>query len=96
MIRQKIERIKKTNRPLLKKTWKCTKLCHFGKNTFLDDEHVTPMIEYRDGKITPKDQLMTQCEQIKHDNDMNGMNYVVENYQMPGHSVDKYKAPGEV
>jgi len=96
MIREKFERIKKNKRPHLKKTWKCTKLCHFGKNSFLEDEHVATRIEYRDGHTTPKDQLMTQCEQIKHDNDINGMDYVVDNYTLPGHSVDKYKAPGEV
>ena len=96
MIRQKFERIKRTKRPQLKKTWKCTKLCHFGKNTFLDDQHVSPMIEYRDGQTTPKDQIMSQCEQINHDNELNGMTNVVKNYQIPGYSVSTYKAPGEV
>lgn len=96
MVRQKFDRIRKTTKPKLSKTWKCSKLCHFGKNTFLNDPNVSPMIEYRDGQRSPKDGLMTQCEQLKHDTELNGMNYVVENYTMPGHSVDKYKAPGEV
>jgi hypothetical protein len=96
MIRQKFEKIKNTKSPQLSKSWKCTKLCHFGKNTFLDDAHVAPTIEYRDGQVTPKDQLMSQCEQIKHDNDLNGMSDVIRTYQMPGYSVSTYKAPGEV
>jgi|TARA_B100001094_G_scaffold331180_1_gene398649 hypothetical protein len=96
MIREKFNRIKNSKSPHLKKTWKCTKLCHFGKNNFLQDETVSPMIEYRDRQVTHKDELMTQCEQIKHDNDVNGMDYVVEKYTAPGHSVDTYKAPGEV
>lgn len=96
MIRQKFERIKKTTKPVLSRSWKCTKLCHFGKNNFLEDDQVTPMIEYRDNQIANKDKLMTQCEQIKHDTHINGMDYVVENYQTPGYSVNTYKAPGEV
>jgi hypothetical protein len=96
MIRQKYERIKHTTKPVLSKSWKCTKLCHFGKNNFITDEHVPPMSEYRDHKLTRKDEIMTQCEQIKHDTEVNGMDYVVEHYQIPGYSVNTYKAPGEV
>lgn len=32
LLRQRFEQIKATTRPKLKKSWKCEKLCHYGKN----------------------------------------------------------------
>jgi hypothetical protein len=96
MLKEKFIHIQKTQRPRLKKSWMCSKLCHFGKNTFENDKHVTPIIEYRDNQITNKNNFMTQCEQIKHDTHLKGMDEVVDLYQLPGYSVGNYKAPGEV
>jgi hypothetical protein len=96
MLKEKFIHIQKTQKPQLKKSWMCSKLCHFGKNTFQNDKHVLPTIEYRDNQITPKNNFMTQCEQIKHDLELRGMNEAVDVYQLPGYSVGTYKAPGEV
>lgn len=96
MLKEKFIHIQKTQKPKLKKSWMCSKLCHFGKNTFVNDKHVSPMEEYRDNQLTPKNTIMTQCEQIKHDLELNGMNEAVDIYQLPGYSVGTYKAPGEV
>lgn len=93
MIRQKFETIRDTTRPTLNKSWKCTKLCHFGKTTF-ENSHILPILEYRDNQLCAKDTMMTKCEQIKHDIDLKGINNVIDEYTLPGYSVGKYKSPG--
>lgn len=93
MIRKKFEVIKKTQVPELYKSWKCNKLCYFGKTTFANT-HALPIVEYRENKLTPIDHMMTKCEQIKHDIDLLGIDNVVDTYMVPGYSVGKYKAPG--
>lgn len=93
MLRQKFETIKKTQMPRLNKTWKCNKLCHFGKTTF-ENTHIIPIEEYRDNQTCAKNKTMTKCEQVKHDLDLKGMKNVVDEYTTPGYTVGKYKAPG--
>ena len=93
MIRHKFENIKNTKVPQLNKSWKCNKLCHFGKTTF-ENSHVLPILEYRDGQLCKVDNHMTKCEQIKHDIELKGINSVVDEYTMPGYSIGTYKAPG--
>jgi hypothetical protein len=93
MIRKKFETIKNTKIPELNKSWKCNKLCHFGKTTF-DNSHILPIIEYRDGQICKANNTMTKCEQLKHDISIKGIENIVDEYTMPGYSVGKYKAPG--
>ncbi|MEX0595125.1 MAG: hypothetical protein WD512_01405, partial [Candidatus Paceibacterota bacterium] len=89
------ETIKKAQIPKLSKTWKCTKLCHFGKTTF-ENSSLLPIIEYRDGQVVPKDKFMTKCEQIRHDIAIKGITNVVDEYTTPGYSIGKYKAPGSI
>jgi hypothetical protein len=93
MLKNKFETIKSSQIPRLNRTWKCNKLCHFGKTTF-DNTHVHAQQEYRDGQICSKDSLMTKCEQIKHDVSVKGVNAVVDEYTSPGYTISKYKAPG--
>ena len=93
MIRQKFDTIKQTTVPQLNKSWKCSKLCHFGKTTF-EDSHVQPLLEYRDGRLQKLDTPRKKCEQIKNDIDLKGINNVVDQYTMPGYTIGKYKAPG--
>lgn len=93
MLRHKFEAIKNTTIPKRNKSWKCTKLCHFGKTTFEGSSYL-PIIEYREDQVTPLGNCMTQCEQIYHEIKLNGMNAVVEQYTKPGHSIGQYKAPG--
>jgi hypothetical protein len=96
LIRKKFEEIKKCKKPKLNKTWKCNKLCHFGKKTFTGNNTINPILEYRDGQVTPNGQYMTICEQIKHDTELYGIKNVVDNYTATGYTVGKYKAPGSV
>lgn len=93
MLRQKFEDIKNTTNPKLNKSWKCTKLCHFGKNTFEGTDYL-PSIEYRDNQLTTVGENMTICEQIKHEIAIKGMNNVVDEYKRPGYHIGQYKAPG--
>lgn len=95
IIRKKFEVIKNCKRPILNKSWKCTKLCHFGKTTF-ENSHLLPILEYRDGQLCNKGSYMTKCEQIKHELELKGMKSVVDEYTTPGYTVGKYKAPGSV
>lgn len=89
MLRQKFDIIKNTKIPKLNKTWKCNKLCHFGKTSFDN-----PEIEYRQNQSCKIDQPMTKCEQIKHSIEVYGIQKVIDNYTVPGYTVGKYKAPG--
>lgn len=93
MLKEKFEIIKNTQIPQLNKSWKCNKLCHFGKTTF-DQTSILPIIEYRENQTTPKEQYMTKCEQIKHDISVKGIDIVIDEYTSPGYSIGKYKAPG--
>lgn len=93
MLRSKFEIIKNTQKPKLNKTWKCNKLCHFGKTTF-DNSQIPPVAEYREGQVCKKDSYMTKCEQVKHDIELKGIKNVVAQYTVPGYTVGKYKAPG--
>lgn len=95
MLRKKFEIIKQTEIPKLNKTWKCTKLCHFGKTTF-ENSHVLPILEYRDCQVCSKDTFMTKCEQIKHDLELKGVNNVIDEYTPKGYTIGHYKAPGSV
>ena len=93
MIRNKFDIIKKTKKPRLNKSWMCSKLCHFGKTTF-ENTNIEPIAEYRDNQTVKKDNIMTKCEQIKHDLDLNGPTDTIDKYKHPNHTFGSYKAPG--
>jgi hypothetical protein len=95
LIRKKFEEIKKCKKPKLNKSWKCTKLCHFGKTTF-ENTDMLPIIEYRDNQVCKPGQCMTKCEQIKYEIELKGIKNVVDEYTREGYTVGKYKAPGSV
>lgn len=95
MLKEKFETIKSVQVPKLSKTWKCNKLCHFGKSTF-ENSNINPLIEYRENELTPIGKCMTKCEQIKHDILTKGMKNVVDEYTVPGYTIGKYKAPGSI
>lgn len=94
LIRKKFEDIKRCKKPKLNKTWKCNKLCFFGKNSFSQHKSVLPIIEYRDNQTCNKGSNMTICEQVKHDIELHGIKTVVDTYTTEGYSIGNYKAPG--
>ena len=93
ILREKFYKIKSCRKPLLNKSWKCSKLCHYGKTTF-ENSHIEPLLEYRDGQTCSNGGFMTKCEQIKHDVQLYGINSVVDKYTVPGYTVGYYKPPG--
>lgn len=93
ILRKKYEYIKKTQKPRLKNSWICSKLCHFGKTTF-ENTDIYPIPEYRDNQVSKNGEYMTKCQQIRHDIEMKGMQEVVDEYQVPGYNIAHYKAPG--
>ena len=95
MIKKKFEEIKSTRIPRLKRSWKCSKICHQGMTTF-EDTGIHPMLETRHGKVTPYGQVMSKCEQARYEIESKGMKKVVEEYTAPNHDVAKYKAPGSI
>lgn len=95
LIRKKFEEIKQCKKPRLSKSWKCNKLCYFGQNNFNKmNNHILPIIEYRENQLCHQGSEMTICEQIKHDIELKGIKTVVDEYTSKGYSVGKYKAPG--
>ena len=72
MLREKFQIIKNTEIPKLNKSWKCSRLCHFGKTTF-ENTAILPIVEYRDNQVCKADTMMTKCEQLKHDIDMDAI-----------------------
>ena len=93
LLKQKYDHIRNCSNPRLSKSWKCTKLCHYGKSTF-KDTNIDQLIEYRDGQTCQKDNFMTMCEQVKHDTQLYGIDSVVDKYTRPGYNVGHYQAPG--
>lgn len=94
MLRRKFDVIRNTKRPVLNKSWMCSKLCHFGKTTF-ENTHIEPIQEYRSNQTTPIGSTMTKCEQVKHDIELHGINTAMSYYKNKNHSFGFYKSPGE-
>ncbi len=95
MIRKKYEKIKNTTQPELKRSWKCSKLCDYGKTTFAGT-NITPITETRPFQVTRVGQQMTKCEQIKYLTKKHGIDWVMKNCTSPGFCVSQYRPPGEV
>lgn len=74
--------------------WKCKRLCHFGKNTFVGTD-ITPMQEFRRGQVCKQGETMTMCEQIHYDLKKLGHEKTVRKYKDKDFSVGKYHAPGQ-
>lgn len=83
MIRHRFEKIKKTARPQLVKSWKCRSFCHYGKTA-----HPSGEIDPRTGAP------YTICEYVARKTRELGIDKVVKDYIHPGHSIGNYKAPG--
>lgn len=95
IIKNKFELIKKTTKPYLNKSWKCSRFCGAGKTTF-ENTHIPIGREFRDYQVTKKGVIMSKCEQTKFLTDKYGLDWVMQNMKASGHQFNNYKAPGEV
>jgi hypothetical protein len=94
MLQKKFEDIKATEIPRKNRSWKCSKFCHYGTNSF-SDTHVKVIQERRPGQVVPEGQPMTMCEQTDYCMGHRPMNSVIKHMSAPGHDIDYYHSPGE-
>ena len=83
MIRKRFEEIRDCHTPRLKKSWKCTKICHFGKNA-----HSSGIIDPETGEP------FTICEYVAQKIRKEGLDLSLAEDMSPGHKFDYYQAPG--
>jgi len=93
MLQKKFEDIKHTEIPRRNRSWKCTKFCHFGKNTF-SGTNIPVIHERRDNQVCAMGEPMTMCEQTAYCLEHRPINTVIKNMSAPNHNIDFYKAPG--
>jgi len=93
LLKDKFKKIQHTLKPRLSKSWKCTKICNYGKTTF-EGTNIEPITEYRDGMVCNVGDKMTKCQQVAHDIGLKGYQETVDEYTTPGYNVGHYKAPG--
>jgi hypothetical protein len=84
MLRKKFEHIKRTTRPHLNKSWRCSRICHFGKQP-----HPSGDIDPRTGEP------YTICAYIDNKLRKKGMDTVLLEDKAEGHHFDYYQNPGE-
>ena len=83
MIRKRFEEIRDCHTPQLKKSWKCTKICHFGKTA------------HSSGIINPETgDPITICEYVAQKIRSKGLDISLAEDMSPGHKFDYYQAPG--
>ena len=83
MLKSRFEEIKRTNRPRLVKSWKCTKFCHFGKTS-----HCSGEIDPRTGNP------YTICEFVAKKVRNKGIEISMKEDVAANHDFDYYHAPG--
>ena len=83
MLKKRFEEIRDSKVPQLKKSWKCTKICHFGKN-----DHASGIINPETGSP------FTICEFVAKKIRSKGIDVSVTEDISPGHQFDYYQAPG--
>jgi len=88
MLRKRFEIIKNCTKPELYKSWKCDRLCHYGKNTF----EKTKYDMFNDGSGFP----CTQCEQIHREILRTNIDKTTEKYLYEENAFKNYAAPGEI
>jgi hypothetical protein len=93
LLRKKYEKIKSTQVPELHKSFFCYRVCDAGMNTFKNTS-IKPMIEFREGQVCKKGELMSICEQCKFETERKGIDKVIQEYTAEGHMIDYYQNPG--
>jgi hypothetical protein len=94
LIKHKFDKIKANMRPKLINEpggYFCKNFCNAGMTTFAGTR-IEPIMQTEQGIITGPGQTMTQCEQIGHEIEQHGIDFVTDKYA--GDSFTKYYAPG--
>lgn len=73
-IKNRFIKIYKTTLPKLNRTFKCTRFCDYGKNSFDNAP-----IQFIDGQVSNLGAPMCMCDQVKFETDRRGLNWVVDN-----------------
>lgn len=77
-IKNKFLEIKRNNKPELNRTWRCTRFCPYGKNTF-EQTSVVPLTQFVDNGIAKIGDNCTICDQTKFEIDRRGLEWVTNN-----------------
>lgn len=91
ILQRRFETIKRCQQPILNKSWKCSKLCHFGKTSF--DK---PYIEFRKNQTQDVGEPMTKCEQLSFEIRTKGIEKTIQTYKTKGFDIGAYVDPGAV
>ena len=84
MLKKRFEEIKNSQRPRLIRSWKCSKICHFGKTL------------HPSGKENQKTgEPMTICDYVAEKIRSKGINTSLIEDIKEGHKFDYYQSPGE-
>jgi CRISPR/Cas system-associated exonuclease Cas4 (RecB family) len=87
MLKGRFEEIQQDVRPALNKSWKCSRFCHYGMNSF-EGTHVKPCLG-NNGYIT-------QCAQVNSEFRYSDLDQVIGMYKTPGYKIGHYQDPGSV
>lgn len=77
-IKNRFLEIKDTLNPKLNRTWRCTKFCPFGKNTF-ENTQINPIIQFMNNGIANLGNYCTICDQVKFEVDRKGLEWTTNN-----------------
>lgn len=77
-VKDKIEEIYNTHIPKLNRTWKCSRFCSFGKNSF-ENSNIQPVIQFLDNGIAKYGQNCTICDQVNLEINRHGVEWVQNN-----------------
>jgi hypothetical protein len=88
LLQNKFELIKSVQRPKCSKSWKCTKFCYHGMNTFKGTG--LPILTNKEGKP------MTRCEQLNYEFERKNMEKIMLLYTNPEHQIGYYHNPGGI
>jgi len=95
LIQQRVEEIKKCERPQKNVTWKCRKLCKFSKPpNEQDHKNGLPIIqEFRGGKFSNRGDSMSVCDFFDLQFNKGGMKLAMT-YKHQEFDISHYKQPG--
>ena len=90
MLRKRFEEVRDCQKPLLIRSWKCKKLCHYGKKTF-EETGKEVQKEFRYNQLTDKGTPMCMCSQLEVALNTQSIERVTKDYVNPEFKLGEYK-----